>query len=169
MLKRSSLYPVAGLMLVIALAGTGCAAKPAVTTQPAPAEQPISVEPTAPAAPPHVAFKTPAVTALKIKDLVVGTGAEAKSGTSVTVNYTGWLADGTKFDSSLDSGTPFTFNLGASEVIKGWDQGVAGMKVGGSRRLIIPASLGYGAQGAGNGAIPPNATLVFQVDLLEVN
>ena len=104
---------------------------------------------------------------LKIEDEVVGTGAEAVSGKKVTVNYLGTLSDGTKFDSSYDRGTPFSFNLGAGEVIKGWDQGVAGMKVGGKRKLTIPPSLGYGAAGAG-GVIPGNATLIFEVELLKV-
>jgi peptidylprolyl isomerase/FKBP-type peptidyl-prolyl cis-trans isomerase FkpA len=101
-------------------------------------------------------------------DLVVGTGAEAASGQRVTVHYLGTLTDGTKFDASYDRGQPFTFNLGAGQVIKGWDQGVAGMRVGGKRKLTIPAELGYGARGAG-GVIPPNATLVFEVELLEVS
>lgn len=104
---------------------------------------------------------------LEIKDLVVGTGAVATAGKLVSVHYTGTLTDGTKFDSSKDRGTPFEFNLGAGEVIQGWDLGVLGMKVGGKRILTIPSSLGYGAQGAG-GVIPPNATLVFEVELLEV-
>jgi len=104
---------------------------------------------------------------VKIEDLLVGTGDEAVSGKKVTVHYTGSLTDGIKFDSSLDRGTPFTFNLGAGEVIKGWDQGVVGMKVGGKRKLIIPPSLGYGETGAGD-AIPPNATLIFEVELLKV-
>src|SRR3989344_5370393 len=91
---------------------------------------------------------------LKIEELVVGSGAEAVSGKKITVNYSGTLTDGTKFDSSYDRGVPFSFNLGAGEVIKGWDMGVLGMKVGGKRKLTIPASLGYGAEGAG-GVIPP--------------
>ena len=107
-------------------------------------------------------------TVLEIVDEVVGTGAEAKKGDSVTVDYTGWLTDGTKFDSSKDRNQPFAFNLGAGQVIAGWDQGVAGMKVGGKRKLTIPSELGYGARGAG-GVIPPNATLVFEVELLKVN
>lgn len=107
------------------------------------------------------------VTELKVEDLKAGTGTEAAAGKTVRVHYTGWLTDGKKFDSSVDRGEPFVFPLGAGRVIKGWDQGVAGMKVGGKRRLTIPASLGYGESGAG-GVIPPNATLVFEVELLAV-
>lgn len=105
---------------------------------------------------------------LQIEDLQVGTGAEATSGKTVDVHYTGWLTSGKKFDSSLDRGRPFSFPLGGGRVIKGWDQGVAGMKVGGKRKLTIPPELGYGAGGAGGGLIPPNATLVFEVELLAV-
>jgi FKBP-type peptidyl-prolyl cis-trans isomerase len=105
---------------------------------------------------------------LEFIDVVVGNGAEARSGQRVTVHYTGWLTNGTKFDSSVDRGQPFVFGLGQGQVIKGWDLGVAGMKVGGKRRLIIPADLGYGARGA-PGAIPPNAKLIFDVELLGVN
>jgi FKBP-type peptidyl-prolyl cis-trans isomerase len=104
---------------------------------------------------------------LQIEEIQVGTGAEAKAGKKVDVHYTGWLTNGKKFDSSLDRGQPFSFELGAGKVIKGWDQGVAGMKVGGKRKLTIPADLGYGARGAG-ALIPPNATLVFEVELLGV-
>jgi len=104
---------------------------------------------------------------LKIEDITVGTGDEAVVGKKVTVNYAGTLEDGTKFDSSYDRGTPFSFNLGAGEVIEGWDKGVAGMKVGGKRKLTIPSSLGYGERGAG-GAIPPNSTLIFEIELLKV-
>ena len=106
---------------------------------------------------------------LQIDDTVVGTGAEAKSGNMVSVHYTGWLytdgVAGAKFDSSKDRGEPFKFSLGGGQVIRGWDEGVAGMKIGGTRRLVIPPALGYGARGAG-GLIPPNATLLFEVDLL---
>ena len=108
---------------------------------------------------------------LKYTDTLVGTGAIATPGHSVSVHYTGWLyengAKGKKFDSSLDRGQPFSFKLGAGQVIKGWDEGVAGMKVGGKRKLTIPPDLGYGARGAG-GVIPPNATLMFDVELLAV-
>ncbi len=104
---------------------------------------------------------------LKIQDLKVGTGQEAKTGYAVDVNYLGTLENGTKFDSSYDRGQSFQFVLGAGQVIKGWDIGVAGMKVGGKRKLIIPPDLAYGEKGAG-GVIPPNATLVFEVELLAV-
>ncbi|MCI0520816.1 MAG: FKBP-type peptidyl-prolyl cis-trans isomerase [Chloroflexi bacterium] len=107
------------------------------------------------------------MTELKIEDLAVGDGAEAVKGNTVLVHYTGWLTDGTKFDSSLDRGQPFQFTLGAGRVIQGWDIGVAGMKVGGKRKLTIPPDLGYGASGAG-GVIPPDATLIFEVELLEI-
>jgi FKBP-type peptidyl-prolyl cis-trans isomerase len=105
---------------------------------------------------------------LQIEDVVVGTGDEAKAGQKVTVHYRGTLTNGTEFDASYNRNQPFTFSLGAGEVIKGWDQGVAGMKVGGKRKLTIPPDLGYGARGAG-GVIPPNATLVFDVELLKVS
>jgi FKBP-type peptidyl-prolyl cis-trans isomerase FkpA len=114
------------------------------------------------------------VTELQVQDLVVGQGAEATPGSNVIVHYSGWLYDhaapdhkGKPFDSSRESGRPFGFALGARQVIAGWDQGVAGMRVGGQRRLVIPAALGYGDRGAG-GVIPPGATLVFDVELLDV-
>jgi len=114
------------------------------------------------------------VTELEVIDAMVGTGTEARAGQSVTVHYSGWLYDetaadkkGSKFDSSVDRDKPFEFALGAGRVIKGWDQGVAGMNVGGKRTLIIPPDFGYGARGAGS-AIPANASLVFEVELLEV-
>ena len=104
---------------------------------------------------------------LQYTDLVVGTGAVASAGMTAVVHYTGWLLDGTKFDSSVDRGQPFEFPLGAGRVIKGWDEGVAGMNVGGKRELIIPPELAYGSLGAGE-LIPPNATLKFEVELLDL-
>lgn len=101
------------------------------------------------------------------EDIIVGTGATATAGHTVVVNYTGWLTNGTKFDSSKDRNEPFEFRLGAGQVIRGWDEGVAGMKEGGERKLTIPAELGYGARGAG-GVIPPNAVLIFDVELIKV-
>ncbi len=115
---------------------------------------------------------TTTASGLQYEDTVVGSGTEATKGKSVTVHYTGWLynndTQGAKFDSSKDRGDPFVFSLGAGMVIRGWDEGVAGMKIGGARTLIIPADLGYGARGAG-GVIPPNATLKFDVELLGVS
>lgn len=123
---------------------------------------------------PPAAHASGSVDKLTVIDQKIGTGAEAKAGMDVLVHYTGWLYDenakdkhGAKFDSSRDHGAPFNFTLGAGRVIDGWDQGVAGMKVGGKRTLLIPAELGYGARGAG-GVIPPNATLLFEVELLGV-
>jgi FKBP-type peptidyl-prolyl cis-trans isomerase FkpA len=101
------------------------------------------------------------------EDTVVGAGAEAKAGDHVVVHYTGWLTNGSKFDSSKDRNDPFDFPLGQRQVISGWDEGVQGMQVGGTRKLTIPPQLGYGARGAG-GVIPPNATLVFEVELLAI-
>ena len=149
-MKRITLLPLA-LLLTATLATTACSGKTV-------------------SAPPG----SDKITELGKTDVKVGTGAEATAGKTVSVHYTGWLYDeskpnhlGTRFDSSRDRGTPFEFTLGAGQVIKGWDQGVAGMKVGGQRTLVIPASLGYGAHGAG-GVIPPNAALVFDVELLAV-
>jgi FKBP-type peptidyl-prolyl cis-trans isomerase len=110
-------------------------------------------------------FTTPS--GLTIEDLVLGEGVAAISGQSATVHYTGWLTSGSKFDSSKDRKDPFVFRLGAGQVIRGWDEGVQGMRVGGTRKLTIPPELGYGTRGAG-GVIPPNATLVFEVELLGI-
>lgn len=110
---------------------------------------------------------TTTASGLQYDDTVEGTGQEATPGNTVSVHYTGWLTDGQKFDSSKDRNQPFEFSLGSGMVIKGWDEGVQGMKVGGTRRMTIPPALGYGARGAG-GVIPPNATLVFEVELLAV-
>lgn len=104
---------------------------------------------------------------LQYVDLVAGSGASPRPGSQVTVHYTGWLADGKKFDSSLDRNEPFVFQIGSGQVIAGWDEGVMTMKIGGKRKLIIPATLGYGAAGAG-GVIPPNASLLFEVILLDI-
>ena len=130
-------------------------------------------EPVAPAAtgvqnasaPASTMKKTP--TGLQYEDLVAGSGNTPTPGKQVTVHYTGWLTNGTKFDSSLDKNQPFTFTIGKGEVVPGWDEGVMTMKLGGKRKLIIPPELGYGAAGAG-GVIPPNATLVFEVILLDI-
>jgi FKBP-type peptidyl-prolyl cis-trans isomerase len=136
-------------------------AKPAATVAPAPT---MTAKPEPPAAPMVPTKPDPS---LGIKDLVVGKGAEAKAGDTVSVHYTGTLQNGEKFDSSKDRGQPFTFPLGAGRVIRGWDQGVAGMKVGGKRKLTIPGPLAYGERGSPP-KIPANATLLFDVELLEV-
>lgn len=128
--------------------------EPAATTT---SQQPLMTAP----------IPNPLPTELTMTDLQVGTGAEAVPGSTVSVNYTGMLPDGTVFDSSIPRGKAFTFNLGAGQVIRGWDLGVAGMKEGGRRQLIIPSDLAYGSQGAG-GIIGPNQTLIFEVELLEV-
>ena len=106
---------------------------------------------------------------LEIEDLMIGEGAEAVRGDQVTVHYTGWLLDGTKFDSSHDRGQPFTFKLGVGEVIEGWDRGVRGMQTGGVRKLTIPSELAYGDRAVGGGLIPANSTLVFEVELLDIS
>jgi len=150
-------FPRAGavlaLALVLALGGAFAAALPATATAQAAGET------------------TTTPLGLKMIDTKVGTGAQPKKGQTVVVDYTGWLYEngvkGKKFDSSLDRGYPFMFKLGKGEVIQGWDDGVATMKVGGKRTLIIPPILGYGSRGAG-GSIPPNATLMFDVELLDV-
>ena len=148
----------------MALTGTACSqsATPSASQSTAPTDQSATTAPSDTTAPTNAA---PATTdKVTIKDLKEGKGAAAKAGDSVTVEYTGWLTDGTKFDSNV-GGTPFPVTIGAGEVIPGWDQGLVGMKVGGTRVLMIPPSLGYGAQGAPP-TIPANATLKFQVKLL---
>jgi len=144
------------LLLVAAIAIPACSQREAKSGADTAAEAPAAVQ---------GAVTTPS--GLSYTDLVKGTGAQPVSGKSVTVHYTGWLTDGKKFDSSVDRGQPFVFRIGAGEVIPGWDEGVMGMRVGGKRKLIVPAKLGYGENGAG-GVIPPNATLVFEVELLDV-
>jgi len=169
-LKRFMLVLMAGMLVVAAASMVGCGedegdrtptSTPAESNQPE-ATEPAAEAPTKPSAPSNMKD----VTELKVEDLVVGTGEEAVTGKQVTVHYTGWLVDGTEFDSSFNAGQPFAFALGSGMVIPGWDQGVAGMKVGGTRVLTIPPALGYGE--AGGGPIPPNSTLVFQVELVDV-
>ena len=121
----------------------------------------------APALGVDVAKMTKTPSGLHYQDLVAGSGAEAKAGQQATVHYTGWLPNGSKFDSSKDRNDPFAFRLAARQVIAGWDEGVAGMKIGGKRKLVLPPALGYGARGAPPD-IPPNAVLVFDVELLGV-
>jgi peptidylprolyl isomerase len=178
--------------LALAVAACGrveTASQPIPTFSPiaAPAEQPAPEATAAPEAPAATAAADAAPAAagagpqqvdpskitttpsgLKYAELLVGTGAEATSGKQVSVHYTGWLQNGTKFDSSRDRGEPLQLTLGAGQVIPGWEEGLTGMKVGGQRQLIIPPDLAYGEQGAGGGVIPPNATLIFEVELVNV-
>lgn len=162
-------HQLLSMIALVLLSGAllaGCTAEPEVTS-PAPepaAEQPTTEQPVAPEAP----VATEDVTELEIEDLAEGDGAEAKQGDTVTVHYTGWLTDGTKFDSSLDSGQPFQFTIGEGRVISGWEAGVPGMKEGGKRKLVIPPAMAYGEPGRPP-VIPPSATLVFEVELVAVN
>jgi FKBP-type peptidyl-prolyl cis-trans isomerase len=158
------------LAAVMVFAATGCNETKSGGASTATSETPATTQ-AKPAEPAPAAASGSEVTmsnGLKYQDLKVGDGAMAENGANVSVHYTGWLTDGTKFDSSVDRGQPFQFKLGTGSVIRGWDEGVKGMRVGGKRKLTIPAELGYGAAGAG-GVIPPNATLVFDVELLGVN
>src|SRR5262245_5871367 len=165
-----------GLVAVISLAAFGCnqsktatsdtASSSSATTTPSTSSAPAATT----SSTPGEATTGPEVTlsgGLKYVDIKVGDGAVAESGQPVSVHYTGWLVDGTKFDSSVDRGQPFKFTLGAGNVIRGWDEGVKGMRVGGKRKLTIPPDMGYGANGYPP-VIPPNATLVFDVELLGV-
>ncbi|MSQ29000.1 MAG: FKBP-type peptidyl-prolyl cis-trans isomerase [Dehalococcoidia bacterium] len=182
---RSITPLLSGAFAVLATAGCGTAAATqrvtTATTTTAPATTPsgaASVTPAATAPDATVSSNPPGVpplagavqrtsSGLAYVDEVVGTGTSPAAGQAVNVQYTGWLATGQKFDSSRDRNQPFTFTLGRSQVIAGWDEGVASMKVGGKRRLIVPPALGYGARGS-PGAIPPNATLIFDVELLGI-
>lgn len=157
------------VLAVVAYAVTACAKKEQETqsSTPAPAAVASLVAGTPAAAVPAASNVVTSASGLKYEVLREGNGPVAKAGQTVSVHYTGWLTDGTKFDSSVDRGQPFSFALGAGQVIKGWDEGVAGMKVGEKRKLTIPSDLGYGQRGAGN-VIPPNATLVFDVELLGI-
>lgn len=146
---------IIGLLLVVAIVIPACAQK----------EQAAAPAGKKTGAATANAVKTPS--GLAYVDLVQGTGPAPVAGKPVKVHYTGWLENGTKFDSSVDRGEPFVFAIGAGQVIPGWDEGVMSMKVGGKRKLIIPSKLGYGTEGAG-GVIPPNATLIFEVELLDV-
>jgi FKBP-type peptidyl-prolyl cis-trans isomerase len=175
-MERSGLIKGGIIVLLIAgyvgvrVAQDNAAKPPQPDAQPTPAATPSASDATPEPAPtpgkmPKVTLP---VTQLRKEEIKVGTGKEAKAGQRVTVNYRGMLTNGTVFDESYKRGQPFDFNLGAGEVIPGWDQGVAGMKEGGKRWLIIPSELGYGASGTPDGSIPPNAPLVFEVELLQV-
>jgi FKBP-type peptidyl-prolyl cis-trans isomerase len=182
-MKDATRYLILALVLVAALALLGCEKQQATTTTPAPKETTVTQPPAEkPVAPETKAPESDAVAAarklgtpttnpvvktpsgLEYIDVKVGEGAAAKAGQMVSVHYTGWLVSGSKFDSSVDRGQPFSFGLGAGQVIKGWDEGVAGMQPGGVRKLIVPPTLGYGPRAIG--PIPPNSTLIFEVQFL---
>src|SRR5512137_2226408 len=160
MMTRTDI-PIA-LLAVVLLAACKCGSGGEVKPDAKAAAQPEAAAATQPAA-----AEVTTASGLKYVDLKVGDGPSPQPGQTAVVHYTGWLTNGTKFDSSVDRGQPFEFPLGAGRVIKGWDEGVATMKVGGKRKLTIPPELGYGARGAG-GVIPPNATLIFDVELLAI-
>jgi peptidylprolyl isomerase len=169
MLTSNNRFSVLAAVLVLTACGehannSDAASTPAATTPPPTTS---SVPTFAPALGVDTTKMTKTPSGLFYQDKTVGTGATAAAGKTVSVHYTGWLPDGTKFDSSRDRNEPFDFPLGAGHVIPGWDEGVAGMKVGGRRLLVIPPNLGYGPNGTG--PIPPNATLVFDVELLGVH
>lgn len=159
---------VAATMLALLAGCQGREEPPPAETQGETAAEPAATETPGPTEVPADAEVVTTESGLRYVDLVVGNGAAPEPGQIAVVNYTGWLTDGTKFDSSYDRGQPFTFPVGRGRVIKGWDEGVASMKVGGKRKLMIPPDLGYGEEGAGGGLIPPNAELVFEVELLDV-
>ena len=176
-MKRISLLLPASVLLAAVCFAAGCKGAPegAAGQSPAAADPSATTPAATTPAPAEAAPTTPATggkvhklaSGLQYEDLIVGDGKMADPGLTAVVHYTGWLTNGTKFDSSLDRGQPFKFALGQHQVIEGWDQGVRGMRIGGKRKLTIPSDLGYGSQGAG-GVIPPNATLVFEVELLGV-
>jgi peptidylprolyl isomerase len=173
---RRAIIPIAVAVVVLGCSGpdnSGYRVRPAATTEAAAPGQPTiggavaatGSDGNAPGIPELRGNIQTTPSGLQYIDQQVGSGAAPQTGQTVQVHYTGWLTDGQKFDSSVDRGEPFRFQIGTSAVIRGWDEGVATMQPGGKRRLIIPAALGYGAQGAG-GRIPPNATLIFDVELL---
>jgi len=171
---QSSIHPwrrvlvalAAGVLMAAVFATAGCT-KAAETTAPSTAATETQE---APAAEPVTPTETvAAVTALEIDDLKKGKGDKVKAGDTVSVHYTGWLLDGTKFDSSVDRGQPFEFVVGQGLVIAGWDQGLVGMQKGGKRVLVIPSDMGYGDAGTPDGTIPPGATLKFEIELLDIN
>ncbi len=170
-MRKAIAIPVTLLIVAVLIAGLfwllNTGEQSPATTPAAPTS--VAPTPTAQQQNPNPTGGTMITTAsgLQYEDLVVGTGASPTRGDTVIVHYTGWLEDGTKFDSSVDRGQPFSFVIGVGQVIPGWDEGVATMQIGGQRRLTIPAELGYGTQGAG-GVIPPNATLIFEVELLGI-
>lgn len=161
---------IAILLSVLLLLSLGCGKSATIEKKAETAETPQTQVKDNPAAPAPITIPDNAITTesgLKYVDLVVGTGATPQPGQQCTVHYTGWLLNGKKFDSSRDRPAPFVFALAKGAVIKGWDEGVATMKIGGSRKLFIPPALGYGDRNVGNGLIPPNSTLVFDVELLD--